>query len=326
MDKVKIGDIAAYSGVSLATVSRFFNKPELLAERTKSKIDEAIRELGYSQDHLARILVTGKSNLAGVIFPNLHLSYYAEILNQLIEQGKARGCRFIVYTSNESKESELSIIADLASYRIRGLILLSHLLDRGEVEGLQVPVISIERAGGDFMQINSDNFTGGKLAGDLLVANGCDVFVHINNSYLEELPSFKRIVGFELSVQGRPYERVIQPVFGNTYSPEASKGMGELLESLLAKYPGRKMGIFCSNDDIANLALRECVKSGVRIPDAVELIGYDNSPISDSAVYPITSIEQNIPLIAQIAVESLDNYRRYESIVPARLVKKETTS
>ena len=87
---------------------------------------------------------------------------------------------FIVYTSNESKETELLIIADLASYRIKGLILLSHLLDKDDIENLQIPVISIERSGGDFMQINNDNFAGGKMAGELLLDNKCDIFIHIN--------------------------------------------------------------------------------------------------------------------------------------------------
>ena len=326
MDKVKIGDIAAHSGVSLTTVSRFFNKPELLAPATRLKIEQAIQELDYSQDHLARILATGKSNLVGVIFPHLHLSFYSELLNQLIEQGKVHGYNFIVYTSNESKEAELSIIADLASYRIKGLILLSHLLNKEEIESLQVPVISIERCGGDFMQINNDNFAGGKMAGELLLENKCDVFIHINNGYHEDWPSFKRILGFEFAIKDHTYERIIEPVFSDTYRPEAGSAMEQLLKKLLATYEGRKLGIFCSNDDIANLVLRECIKSSISIPEVIELIGYDNSPVSDFAVYPITSIEQNIPLMAQIAVESLDNYRCYESIVPARIVKKETTS
>jgi len=72
--------------------------------------------------------------------------------------------------------------------------------------------------------------------------------------------------------------------------------------------------------------LKHCILNQIPIPDQIELIGYDNSPISDSAVYPITSVAQNIPLMAQIALESLDNYKAYESIVPAVLIEKRTTS
>lgn len=236
------------------------------------------------------------------------------------------GYNFIVYTSNESKEAELSIIADLTSYRIKGLILLSHLLNQDEIERLQVPVISIERSGGNFMQINNDNFAGGKMAGELLLENKCDVFIHINNGYHEDWPSFKRILGFEFAIKDQIYERVIEPSFSDTYRPEAGIEMEKLLKELLAKYDGHKLGIFCSNDDIANLVLRECIKNKIPVPEAIELIGYDNSPVSNYATYPITSVDQNIPLMAQIAVEALENYGCYESIVPARIIKKETTS
>ena len=69
------------------------------------------------------------------------------------------------------------------SYRIKGLILLSHLLSPQEIEELPVPVITIERTGGNYKQINNDNFTGGKLAAELLIQNDCDVFIHINNAF-----------------------------------------------------------------------------------------------------------------------------------------------
>ena len=176
------------------------------------------------------------------------------------------------------------------------------------------------------MQINSDNFAGGKMAGECLIANGCEVFVHINNGYHEDWPSFKRILGFEYAIKSLTYERIIEQRFSDAYTKEASFAMEELLARILNKYANKKIGIFCSNDDIANLVERKCIKNRVSIPQTIELIGYDNSPVSDYAAYPITSIAQNISLMAQIAVDSLDNYRLYESIVPARLILKETTS
>lgn len=325
MKKVKIKDIAERSGVSLTTVSRYFNKRDLLSAETQSVIEAAVKDLKYSQDNLARMLVTGKSNLVGVVFPHLHLSFYTELLNQLIKQGKQKGCSFIVYTSHDSKEEELELINNLISYRIKGLILLSHMLDAAEIEALGLPVISIERPGGNFRQINNDNFTGGKLAAELLVRNGCDIFIHINNGYHEDWPSFKRIVGFEFALKERPCEVCIDEDLTDPYSDLAAKAISRIADAFTQKYNGRKMGFFCSNDDIANLLQRECIKRDLKIPQDIEIIGYDNSPVSDYAVYPITSIDQNIPLMAQIAVESLDNYLPHESIVPATLVQKTTT-
>lgn len=326
MSKVKITDIANRSGVSLTTVSRYFNHPELLSQETQDKIKAAIKELNYSQDNLARILVTGESNLVGIIFPHLHLSFYTELLNQLIKRGKEKGYNFIVYTSKDSKEEELKLIQNLISYRIKGLILLSHLLSPQDIESLSVPVISIERTGGNYKQINNDNFTGGKLAASCLIQNGCEVFLHINNDFQEDWPSFKRILGFEYMVRDYSYERFIEKDFTDPYTPAAGEAMKKLISHIMTKYTGKKLGVFCSNDDIANLFERQCIKSGVAIPDTIELIGYDNSPVSDYAVYSITSVDQNISLMAQIAIQALEDYIPYESMVPAVLVEKETTS
>lgn len=326
MSKVKITDIANRSGVSLTTVSRYFNHPELLSQETQDKIKAAIKEMNYSQDNLARILVTGESNLVGVIFPHLHLSFYTELLNQLIKRGKEKGYNFIVYTSKDSKEEELKLIQNLISYRIKGLILLSHLLSPQDIESLSVPVISIERTGGNYKQINNDNFTGGKLAASCLIQNGCEVFLHINNDFQEDWPSFKRILGFEYMVRDYAYERFIEKDFTDPYTPAAGEAMKKLISHIMVKYTGKKLGVFCSNDDIANLFERQCIKSGIAIPDTIELIGYDNSPVSDYAVYSITSVDQNISLMAQIAIQALEDYIPYESMVPAVLVEKETTS
>ena len=239
MNKVKITDIAQKSGVSLTTVSRYFNHPELLSPETQNKIKEAIKDLNYSQNNLARILVTGQSNLVGVIFPHLHLSFYTELLNQLVKYGKEKGYSFIIYTSNNSKEEEMHLIQNLISYRIKSLILLSHLLSPQEIEALPVPVISIERAGGNFKQINNDNFTGGKLAADLLIRNGCEVFIHINNDFREDWPSFKRILGFEYEVRNLPYERFIQTDLTDPYMPSATKAMEDLVTHITTNMPAK---------------------------------------------------------------------------------------
>ncbi|WP_313466816.1 LacI family DNA-binding transcriptional regulator [Carnobacterium sp.] len=325
MDKIGIKEIAEKSGVSLTTVSRYFNKPDLLSKKTKEKIQNAIQELNYNQDNVARILATGKSNLVGIIFPQLHLSFYTELLNQLIKYGGEKDYSFIVYTSRDTKEEELSMIDMLKSYRVKSIILLSHILSPKDIEELDVPIISIERTGGNYCQINSDNYTGGKLAAEKLIKDGCEALIHINNGYYENWPSFKRIIGFEFSVKNMPNETIISEDLTDPYSEIASNAMSSIVDTLLKKYPDKKLGIFCSNDDIANMLQRDFIRKGIKMPEDAEIIGYDNSPVSDHAIYPITSIDQNIPLMAEIAINSLDTYIPHENVVSATLITKSTT-
>ncbi len=324
--KINIRDIASACGISISTVSRYFNNPELLSDATRKKIEQTLKELNYQPGWSMQMPESHTTNLIVVVFPHLQFGFYTELLSQLIEAGKEKGYHLIPYTSGASKKEELRAVQALCRYRPRGLILLSPLLDEKDIAGLPVPVITIERSGGDFMQINSDNFTGGKLAAELLLKNRCEVFIHINNDYTTIWPSFKRIVGFECLMEGQIYKRVIRRELSEPFLPAAAQAMKEISEDLLGKYKGKKWGIFCSNDDIARLFEQQCILKHVAIPEEAEIIGYDNSPISECATYPITSVAQNIRLMARLALDGFDNYIPCETIVPNVLVKKSTTS
>ncbi len=324
-NRINIRDIASACNISPATVSRYFNNPSLLSDSTRRKIEQKLKELNFQPGWSMQIQEDHTTNLIIVILPHLQFGFYTELLNQLIEIGKEKGYHIIPYTSEKSKKEELSAIHALCQYRPRGIILLSPLLEAEDITTLPVPVITIERSGGNFMQINSDNFTGGKLAAELLLQNKCEVFVHINNGYSTIWPSFKRIVGFECLMEGQTYERIIQPELSEPFLPAAAQTMDKIVEDLLVKYKGKRWGVFCSNDDIARLFEQQCVLKHLLIPDEVEIIGYDNSPISECAIYPITSVAQNIQLMAQLAIDGFDNYIPCETIVPNALIEKYTT-
>ena len=181
--RVNIKDIASACDISISTVSRYFNNPALLSDATRRKIEQKLKELNFQPAWSMQMPETPTSNLIVVVFPHLQFGFYTELLNQLIETGKEKGYHFIPYTSGKSKKEELAAIRALCQYHPKGLILLSPLLEEEDIAGLSIPVITIERSGGNFMQINSDNFTGGKLAAELLLKNNCEVFIHINNGY-----------------------------------------------------------------------------------------------------------------------------------------------
>lgn len=326
MNRVKLEDIADLAGVSITTISRYFNKPEKISVKTRERIEDSIKTLKYTRDNFAKTLSTGESSLIGIILPSLHLSFYSEFLYSTINYCKEKGYNVIVYTSDSSAEEEKLLINTLLSYRVRGLILLSHMLLPAEIEELTLPVITIERTGGNYKQINSDNFTGGRLAAELLIKNKCTVFIHLNNGLHIDWPSYKRILGFELMLQNLTYEKFIADELTNTFTDIAFDKMSEIFKSIMTTYPNQKIGVFCSNDNIANLLQKVCLVNHVSIPEQIEIIGYDNAPISNISPIPITSISQNISLMTKIAVDSIDNYNIIESVIPATLVEKATTS
>ena len=82
--KVTFADIAAFTGFSKTTVSRYFNDPDSLTEENQAKIADALEKLNYKENKLAKVLANGKTEIVGVIIPNLYMHYYSAILGRLI--------------------------------------------------------------------------------------------------------------------------------------------------------------------------------------------------------------------------------------------------
>lgn len=319
-----IEKIALKANVSPTTVSRYYNHPHKLSEKTRQKIEKVISENGYRLNSMASFLAKGETNIIGIILPNLNLSFFSELLNKIIEEGKKIGYSCITYTSDNSREEEITYINKLLDYNVKGIIVLSHLLSSNDLQNFGTKIITIERESSNLKAINSDNYMGGKLAAELLIKNNCDSFFHINNDYQEAWPSFKRIVGFEFALKNYDYKTIIENNLTNPNTKEAKLAMDEIMNRII-KTKG-KIGIFCSNDNIAVLVENWCMVNNVNIPEKVEIVGYDNSPISNLVPFPISSVDQNINLMAKVAIESIDSYTPTETIVPAELIVKSTTS
>ena len=143
--KVTFADIAEYTGFSKTTISRYFNNPDSLTLENQEKIAEALKILGYKENKLAKVLANGKTEIVGVIIPNLYMHYYSEMLNQIISTYEKSGYKFIVFAGNEKKETEQKYINELISYNIEGLIILSHTIPSEELASYNIPIVAIER-------------------------------------------------------------------------------------------------------------------------------------------------------------------------------------
>ena len=112
--KVTFADIAAYTGFSKTTISRYFNNPDSLTLENQEKITHALDVLGYQENKLAKVLANGKSEFVGIIIPNLYLHYYSEMLNQLLSTYEKYNYKFLVFIGNNKKEIEEKFIATIA--------------------------------------------------------------------------------------------------------------------------------------------------------------------------------------------------------------------
>lgn len=302
------GDIASYTNLSKMTVSRYFNQPDSLAEETKEKIEEALKKLNYTENKFAKALSSGKSGIIGMITPNFFYNFYTALIDAFIRTYPKSPYKFLVFTSDDSADMERSFLTELLSYRIEGLIILSHTLDSQELSQYPFPVIGIERESGYISSVDTDNVSGTKQAVRRLLQDGCEVLIHINTATAPSLPAYARIEVFaQVATQtGIPHQCFMIPDDVHTDVQKLYCYFAKICETLHKQYSHKRIGAFVCNDTMAHLFLNSALTNGFSVPQQLEIIGFDNSPVSEQAILPITTVGQNVNRIVSQTVRLLD--------------------
>ena len=303
--KVTFSDIAKYTNFSKTTISRYFNDPDSLTLENQEIIAKALKELGYQENKVAKILANGKTEFVGIIIPDLHNHYYSEMLNQILLTYEEFGYKFLVFIGNEHEKTERQYIQELMAYNIEGLIVLSHTIPSKELSELNIPIVSIEREDEYICSVNTDNYLGGIQATSLLAKHNCDVLIHINTPTDPSIPAYGRIKGFmDICEERHLNHEIIYKILGNIYE-DIWKNLSEVETYIKEKYSDQKKGIFVSNDTQANIFLNLLIQKYGTLPEDYLIVGFDNSPISSQAVVPISTVGQQIDKIAYEAVKLL---------------------
>lgn len=335
---ITFSDIAKYTGFSKTTISRYFNNPDSLTLENQQIIADALEKLNYKENKVARILANGKTEFIGVIIPNLYMHYYSEVLNQILKTYETFGYKFLVFTGDDQETNERKYIQELLSYKIEGMIILSHTIPSRELASYNIPIVTIEREDQYVSSVNTDNYMGGVQATSLLAKIGADVLIHINAEFSSQIPSYGRIKGFtDICKEYKiPHELILTDT-GHSYE-ETSQILKNLIEDIDIRYTGKTKGIFLPNDTFANIVLHHLIRRYGKLPDDYKLIGFDDSPVSREAIVPISTIGQQIDKIAAAAMEILnvqikESHKRkpalssepVHQIIPPVLIHRETT-
>ena len=336
--KVTFSDIAAYTGFSKTTISRYFNNPDSLTLENQEKIAAALTVLDYKENKVGRILASGRTEFVGIIIPNLYMHYYSEMLNQILATYETYGYKFLVFAGSEKADVEKRYIKELLAYNIEGMIILSGTIPSKELASYNIPVVGIEREDQYISSVNTDNYMGGVQAAGLLSKSGCDILIHVNADIPDSVPASGRIHGFVdiCREYHMPYELILTHL-GNSFE-ENRERISHLIDQMEAKYPQKKKGIFMPNDTHANVLLNLLFQRYGKLPDTYQIIGFDNSPISREAVIPTSTVGQQISVIANEAMKLLSEQmtarkkRRpvlpkepVHKVIPPLLIRRETT-
>ena len=320
-------DVAEKCGVTVTTVSRMLNGRGYVSEKTKKKIRQAMKELNYQPNAFARALSLQKSSFIGLIVPSASNMFFCKVIDSVERHVSLNGYKLLLCNSNLEPKKEIEYFDMLNANKVAGVILASRTQDIDKNIAIDAPVISIDRViSPRIPSICSDNYQGGVLAAEHLIASGCKKLVHISGSTNLNMDGNKRYYGFKevCEKKGVPHF-----VVDATEDQFVSMHYETIINMLLDKYPDVD-GIFTSNDIIAAQVITICNKRGIKIPDQIKIVGYDDIDLCKLCSPSITTIHQSVDEICQYAVESIifkaENKTMPSSITfPVRLIKRETT-
>ncbi|KXG44190.1 LacI family DNA-binding transcriptional regulator [Tepidibacillus infernus] len=321
-----IRDVAKHANVSVATVSRVLNKNGYVNEETKQKVLEVIKSLNYKPNAVARSLYKKSSKTLGLILPDITNPFFPELAKAVEDVANRSGYTLLFYNSEEQVEKEQIYIENLKQKYIDGVILATNSLNKQQVEGLEIPIVVVDRAiNKNIPTVITKNYEGGKLATKYLKEIGCRVIAHIKGPD-RNINAEQRFKGYIEEVSNEPWFHEELIIHGNYNMRTAT----EVTKKLLNKFPEID-GIFAGNDVMAVGAIKAAHQLGRKIPDDLSIIGFDGIALGEMTIPELTTIAQPIYRMGELATHILINLIEGKAIkqtyyeLDIQLIKREST-
>lgn len=300
--KPTITDVARRAGVSKSLVSLVMRGADHVSPERRQAVNKAAAELGYRPNAMARSLVQRRTHLVGVMVSDLHNPFFADVVAGIQEQAARTGYKVLVNSGNRAAAREADAMETLLQLRADGIILGSPVLD-DEVIGRasrEVPIVLVGREahGPAVDSVTNDDRAGAEVAVEHCVSLGHRRIAHIDGGHGAGAPARRH--GYEAAMKRLGLGDLVSVVSG-TYTEEGGH-TGCLL--LLAQKP-RPTAIFAANDLAAIGALNAIEESGLKVPDDVSLVGYDNTSLAALRHISLTTIHQPRLEMGQLALSTL---------------------
>lgn len=306
MAAANVRDVAALAGVSVGTVSNVLNQSKPVSPATAARVHDAIAKLGFVRNDAARQLRVGQSRTVGIMVLDISNPFFADVARGAEDTLGEHGRSLILGNSGESTERELNYLDLFEEQRVSGLLItpvgavqprLERLRERGS------PVVLVDRHDNarSFSSVSVDDLRGGELAAGHLLDIGRQSLAFVGGP-LEILQVAQRARGAERAVRSRGGAsfRMLEL---DTMRAEAGRTAGEQLLALPAAE--RPDAVFAANDLIALGVLQALTAAGVRVPDDIALIGYDDISFAANAAIPLSSVRQPAHEMGRTAAELL---------------------
>ncbi|MFK4761622.1 LacI family DNA-binding transcriptional regulator [Microbacterium sp. ZW T5_45] len=303
MPDIGLRDVAAHAGVSIGTVSNALNRPGVVSAKTAALVAASVEELGYVPHLAARQLKAGRSDALGLSVINIANPFFADIAFGAEERALASGYSIIVGNGLDSVAREARSLDLFERQRMDGVLLAPveaapEQLQRFRKRG--VPVVLIDHRHPQFSSVSIDHRLGGRLATQSLLDSGCRHLSFVGGP--ESRPQMvERLRGFREATDGLPVRTTV--IDTTTLNTRLGREIADRIAGLPAS--DRPDGIFAGNDHLAIGMLQGLVARGIRVPEDIALVGYDDIEFAGAAVIPLTSVRQPATDMGARAVDLL---------------------
>jgi LacI family transcriptional regulator len=296
-------DVAARAGVSLGTVSNVLNRPDMVAERTRKRVVDAIAELGFVRNESARQLRGGTSRTLAYVVLDARNPFFTDVAAGAQQVADAAGLALFLCDGGEDRVRQAMYLDLLEQQRVEGILITPVDADDPRIAALAgrgTPVVVVDRgAGPDRCSVSVDDVLGGDLAVSHLLDAGHRRIAFVGGprsiGQVED-----RITGAEQALARADAEPLT--VLETTRLDVAEgRRAGERLAGLPVSR--RPTAAFCANDMLALGLLQQAVRLGLRVPEDLAIVGYDDIEFAAAAAVPLTSVAQPRQLLGRTAAE-----------------------
>ncbi len=291
---VSMRDVAVLAKVSVGTVSNVLNSPDRVSESTRRRVEQAIEKLGWVPNESARQLRAGRSRSIGMVVMDIANPFFTDVVKGAEDLLYSGQYSVQVGNSNSSLDRELTLLERFEQQRVGG-VLFAPIEDSAEwvlrLRQRGIPVVIVDRAGNgtDYCSVGVDDVAGGRLAGQHLLDQGHKRIAFVGGpSSLAQVRDRRH--GAELAVEQAGGDASLLVVGTPTTSLEAGVSSAGEIASL--PEPERPTAVFAANDLIAIGLLQGFVTAGLRVPEDMAIIGYDDIAFAAAAAVPLSSVRQ----------------------------------
>lgn len=308
---VRIWEVASHAGVAASTVSNVLNRPEVVAPATRARVEQAIATLGFVPNASARQLRRGHGTLLGLVLLDMSNPFFIDVARGVDDAARVAELSVIVCNSDEQSGREAGYLDVLEEQRVRGVIItpvedVSERLLQLRSRGIQVVLLDRHSHRSDLCSVAVDHRRGGELAASHLIDQGHHRIAFFGGPWrLEQVRDRYHGALATMAQAGLdPGHLRLLDAPGPPTKP-ADAGRDAVSRILGLPRAERPTAVFCASDRVAVGMLQGLTQHGLRVPDDIALMGYDDIDVAAAAAVPLSSIRQPRYELGRTAAELL---------------------